>query len=275
LAQNRPVRRETGHMLQELPPAEVTEAQICRARKMEVVGQLAGGIVHDFNNILTVISGTIDILAEAVADRPELAAVARLIDQAAARGADLTAHLLALARDQPSRPRDVDVNLLLVDAARLLRPTLGEQFEIASMLAGDAPLALVDPNQLMTAVLDLAISARDAMPEGGKLTFVTGNAAPDDDDARAPGRIAAGDHVLMAIRACGHGISAGPPERIFSGLGMVRNFIAQSSGHIVVRGEAGHGIRVEIYLPRSTAAAPAIPEPCLRTGGSNVTRGDE
>jgi signal transduction histidine kinase len=255
LAQNRPARRETEHMLHELLAAEGAEQQICQARKMEFVGQLAGGIVHDFNNILTVITGTIDILAEAVADRPELAAVARLIDQAAARGADLTAYLLAFARGQPSQPRDVDVNLLLVDAARLLRPTLGDQFEIASMLASDAPLAVVDPHQLMTAILNLAISARDAMPEGGKLTFVTANAARDDDDARAPGRITAGDYVMMAVCASGYGISAGPPERIFSGLGMVRDFVGQSNGHIEVRGKAGRGASVEIYLPRPAAAA--------------------
>jgi signal transduction histidine kinase len=242
-------------MLHELLPAEVTEAQICRTRKMEVVGQLAGGIAHDFNNILAVITGTIDILAEAVADRPELAAVARLIDQAAARGADLTAQLLAFARDQPSQPREVDVNLLLADAARLLRPTLGGQFEIAAIPASDVPLAVVDPNQLMTAVLNLAINARDAMPEGGKLTFVSSNATRDDDDARAPGRIAAGDYVMMAVCAFGYGISADPPERIFSGLGMVRDFIGQSNGHIEVRGEAGHGVSVEIYLPRPAAAA--------------------
>jgi signal transduction histidine kinase len=92
---------------------------------MEIVGQLTGGVVHDFNNILTVITGTIEILAEAVADRPELAAIARLIDEAASRGANLTSHLLAFARGQPSQPRDVDVNALLLDAARLLRPTLG------------------------------------------------------------------------------------------------------------------------------------------------------
>lgn len=243
-------------MLHKLLPAEVTEAQICRARKMEVVGQLAGGIVHDFNNILAVITGTIDILAEAVADRPELAAVARLIDQAAARGADLTAHLLAFARDQPSRPRDVDLNLLLVDAARLLRPTLGERFEIAVVLASDAPPAVVDPNQLMTAVLNLAISARDAMPEGGKLTFVSGIATRHHDDTRAHGKTTAADYVMMAVRACGDGISADLPERIFSALGMVQNFIEQSNGHIEVRGEAGAGATVEIYLPRP-AARPA------------------
>src|ERR1700731_2876707 len=145
-------------MLEKSPPAESAEVQVCQARRMEIVGQLTGGVVHDFNNILTVISGTIDILAEAVADRPDLAAIAGLISEAATRGANLTSTLLAFARGQPSQPRDVDVDALLADAARLLRPTL------------------VDPNLLMTTILNLAVIARDAMPEGGKLTFETRNA---------------------------------------------------------------------------------------------------
>src|ERR1700738_87601 len=118
-----------------LPPdgsngQEGLDAQIAQNRKMAIVGELTGGVVHDFNNILTVISGTIEILAEAVADRPDLAAIARLIDEAAARGANLTSHLLAFARGQSSPPREVDVNAVVVEAARLLRPTLGEQIEI-------------------------------------------------------------------------------------------------------------------------------------------------
>ncbi len=103
-------------MLQNSLPAEAAEAQACQAHRMEVIGQLTGGVVHDFNNILTVITGTIEILADAVADRPELAPIAGLITEAAARGADLTSHLLAFARGQPSRPRDVDINGLIVDA---------------------------------------------------------------------------------------------------------------------------------------------------------------
>ena len=114
------------------------EAQVRQAQKMEAVGQLTGGVAHDFNNILTVITGTIGILADAVEDRPQLAPIARLIDEAAERGADLTQHLLAFARNQPLQPRKVDVNALMVEAAKLLRPTLGEQIEIESMLATDA-----------------------------------------------------------------------------------------------------------------------------------------
>src|ERR1019366_2833331 len=130
-------------MLQKSMPAEAAEAEVCQAQRMEIVGQLTGGVVHDFNNVLTVITGTIEILAEAVADRPQLAAIARLMDEAAARGADLTSHLLAFARGQPSPPRDVDVNAVLLDAARLLRPTMGGQIEICSIPATDAPAAWI------------------------------------------------------------------------------------------------------------------------------------
>ena len=106
---------------------------------MEAVGQLTGGVAHDFNNMLTVITGTIEILGDAVKDRPHLAQITNLIGAAAARGADLTQHLLAFARRQPLQPRSTDVNALVVDAARLLRPTLGEQVEIESMLSPDPP----------------------------------------------------------------------------------------------------------------------------------------
>ena len=192
-------------MLQKSLPAEAAEAQACQAQRMEIVGQLTGGVVHDFNNILTVISGTIEILAEAVADRPELAAIARLIDEAANRGANLTSHLLAFARGQPSQPRDVDVNALLVEAARLLRPTLGEHIEVDTILAPDVSPVFVDPHQLMTAILNLAIAARDAMPGGGKLTFETGASELTKSRAGANGRAAGRAYVMISIDAAGYG----------------------------------------------------------------------
>src|SRR4029079_11731912 len=140
-------------------------------QKMDSIGQLTGGVAHDFNNVLTVITGTIGILSDAVADQPELAAINKLIDDAAERGAQLTKHLLAFARKQPLQPREVDVNALVLETAKLLRPTLGEQIEIAPLLAADTWMALVDPSQLTTAILNLALNARDAMPYGGKLTL--------------------------------------------------------------------------------------------------------
>src|SRR3981081_894886 len=125
---------------------------------MEAVGQLTSGVAHDFNNILTVITGTIGILAEAVADTPQLVAIAKMIDEAADRGASLTKHLLAFARKQPLQPREVDVNALVLETAKLLHPTLGEQREIRPLLAADAWTALVDPNKLSTATLNLALN---------------------------------------------------------------------------------------------------------------------
>jgi signal transduction histidine kinase len=160
-------------------------ARSCPAQRMEIVGQLTGGVVHDFNNILTVIIGMIEILSVSVAAQPELAPIARLIAEAADRGAGLTSHLMAFARGKPSQPREVDVNALLVEAARLLRPTLGEQIEIDTMLAADVSPAWIDPSQLMTAILHLAIVARDAMPEGGKLGFATASSVAAKNDAGA------------------------------------------------------------------------------------------
>jgi CheY-like chemotaxis protein len=227
---------------------------------MEIVGQLTGGIVHDFNNILTVIAGTIEILSEAVADRPDLAAIAALITEASTRGANLTSHLFAFARGQPSRPREIEVNALLVEAARLLRPTLGEQIEIDSVLAIDVPPVLVDPSQLMTALLNLAIMARDAMPEGGKLTFETRNAMAVDSCVDANGEASARHYVMIAVSAAGYGISADHPGRAFTDLSMIEDFIRQSNARIEVRREAGRGASVQIYLPRLAGCARSPPE---------------
>jgi len=174
-------RRGAEEKLQTFRQVEATEAQIRQAQKMEAVGQLTGGIAHDFNNILTVITGSSQILGEEVADRPDLAAIARLIEEASARGADLTAHLLAFARRQPLQPREVDINSLLIDSARLLRPTLGGHIEIASILADDTAHALVDPSQLSTAILNLALNARDAMPSGGRVTPQSQNVVLDEN----------------------------------------------------------------------------------------------
>jgi CheY-like chemotaxis protein len=257
-------------MLQKSLPAEAAEAQIGRAKGMEIVGQLTGGVVHDFNNILTVIIGMIEILAESVADRPELAAVAGLIAEAADRGANLTSHLLAFARGQPSQPRDVDINALLVEAARLLRPTLGEQIDICAMPEAGVPPGWADPHQLMTAILNLAIMARDAMPEGGKLTFATRNSAAGENDAGPGG---AAPRVVIAVNASGYASSANQRDRAFADLGAVRDFISQSSGHLDVRSEAGGGTSVEIHLPRAgdLARSPAADsDKAAREGGDEA-----
>jgi len=271
----------------DLTDKQAAEAQFRQAQKMEAVGQLTGGVAHDFNNILTVITGTIGILTEAVAHDPQLLAIARMIDDAAERGAELTQHLLAFARKQPLQPREVDVNALVLETAKLLRPTLGEQIEIAPLLAPDAWMALVDPSQLTTAILNLALNARDAMPYGGKLTLESKSVYLDDSYASMHSEVTPGDYVMVAISDTGAGISAANLEKVFDpffttkevgkgtglGLSMVFGFVKQSGGHIKIYSEEGHGTSVKLYLPRATGldhvVAEQPPSPTI-AGGQEV-----
>ncbi|PIT05759.1 histidine kinase [Bradyrhizobium nitroreducens] len=238
------------------------DERIRHAEKMEAIGQLTGGVAHDFNNILTVITGTIEILAEAVEKEPQLAAITKMIDEAAARGADLTQHLLAFARKQPLQPREIDINALVVDTAKLLRPTLGEQIQIESVFEEENCVAVVDPNQLTTAILNLALNARDAMPGGGKLIVETGAAYLDEVYASV-NDVRPGHYVLIAVSDTGTGIPANILTRVFDpfftskgpgkgtglGLSMVYGFIKQSAGHIKIYSEEGHGTTIKMYLP--------------------------
>jgi len=249
--------------------ARETERQLRQAQKMESVGQLTGGVAHDFNNILTVITGTIEILEEGVADRPELAAIAKMIDDAAERGSQLTRNLLAFSRRQPLQPRKTNVNELVVEAARLLRPTLGENVEIEAMLDDNASLALIDPSQLTTSLLNLAINARDAMPSGGKLTFETADVVLDDGYAAMNPDTRPGAYVMIAVSDNGSGIPGAIIDKVFEpffttkapgkgtglGLSMVYGFVKQSEGHIKIYSEEGHGTTIKIYLPRATDQA--------------------
>jgi PAS domain S-box-containing protein len=260
-----PVRRHF-FIGRDLTDKRAAEAQMRQAQKMDAIGQLTGGVAHDFNNILTVITGTIGILAEAVADRPELVSIAKLIDDAAERGAQLTKHLLAFARKQPLQPLEIDINSLILEAAKLLHPTLGEHIEISPKLSDDAWPTLVDPSQLTTAVLNLALNARDAMPRGGKLTLETDNVHLDEDYASMNSEVVSGDYVMVAVSDTGTGIPAALMEKVFDpffttkevgkgtglGLSMVFGFVKQSGGHVKIYSEEGHGTTVRIYLPRSS-----------------------
>jgi signal transduction histidine kinase len=243
------------------------QQQLAQAQKMEAVGQLTGGIAHDFNNILTVITGTIEILADAVANEPKLVEIAMMIDSAAQRGAELTQHLLAFARKQPLHPRATDTNELVIGAAKLLRPTLGEHIEIESMLEENAWPALVDPGQFTTALVNLAVNARDAMPNGGKLTLETGNVYLDEAYAKAHSEVSPGAYAMVAVSDNGTGIPAAIRDKVFDpffttkeagkgtglGLSMVYGFVKQSGGHIKIYCEDGHGTCIKIYLPRAAA----------------------
>jgi PAS domain S-box-containing protein len=261
------------------------EQQLRQSQKMDAIGQLTGGVAHDFNNLLTVIVGAVEILADGLADQPELAAMGSLIDEAATRGADLTRQLLAFARRQPLQPRDTDINNLIVDTARLLRPTLGEQVEIDSTLQADCWHALIDPSQLSTALINLAVNARDAMANGGKITFGTTNVSfePSASDTNPEGY--AGDYIMITVRDTGAGIPAAIRDKVFEpffttkelgkgtglGLSMVYGFVKQSGGHIKIDSEEGRGTTVSLYLPSSIQDA-ALPS---ATAASEPQRGSE
>jgi signal transduction histidine kinase/ActR/RegA family two-component response regulator/HAMP domain-containing protein len=288
----RPIRdargTQTGAVMvfRDVTRAKEIERQLRQSQKLDAIGQLTGGVAHDFNNILTVITGTAEILADGVADRPNLLAIARMIDQAADRGADLTRHLLAFARRQPLEPRSVDINNLVLDAAQLLRPTLGEHIEIESMLEPDAEPALIDPSQLSTALLNLAVNARDAMPNGGKLTLETGNVVLDESYARSNPEVQPGNYVMIAVSDTGTGIPAGLRDRVFEpffttktvgkgtglGLSMVYGFVKQSNGHVKIYSEEGYGTTIKLYLPRASAKAdaPMATTPPMQGGDETI-----
>jgi signal transduction histidine kinase/CheY-like chemotaxis protein len=279
-------RHKAEAMVRRFQEIEANEAQIRQAQKMEAIGQLTGGVAHDFNNILTVITGTIEILGDAVKDRPHLSQITNMISAAASRGADLTQHLLAFARQQPLQPRSTDVNALVIDAARLLRPTLGEQIEIDSMLAHDCAPALIDPSQLSTAILNLALNARDAMPNGGKLTLETKNVVLDETYASMNSEVKPGNYVMIAVSDTGEGIPGTLLDKVFDpffttkevgkgsglGLSMVYGFVKQSNGHIKIYSEEGHGTAVKLYLPQAAGVAIA---PAAEIGLSGGEHGDE
>jgi signal transduction histidine kinase len=279
-------RRSAEAMVQRFREIEATETQVRQAQKMEAIGQLTGGVAHDFNNILTVITGTIEILAEAIKDHPHLIQITNMMGAAAARGADLTRHLLAFARRQPLQPRSVDVNALVIDAARLLRPTLGEQVEIESMLAHDCAPALIDPSQLSTAILNLALNARDAMPNGGKLTLETRNVVLDENYAGMNTEVSPGNYIMIAVSDTGAGIPGSLLDKVFEpffttkdtgkgsglGLSMVYGFVKQSDGHIKIYSEEGHGTTVKLYVPQAASVTDALP---AAAGVSEFERGDE
>jgi PAS domain S-box-containing protein len=266
------LRRREGILFngffRDLTDKMAAEDRIRQAEKMEALGQLTGGIAHDFNNILTVITGTIEILAEAVEKEPQLAAITKMIDDAAARGADLTQHLLAFARKQPLQPRETDVNMLIIDTVKLLRPTLGEHIEIESVFEDEACLATVDPNQLATAILNLSLNSRDAMPYGGKLILETGSAFLDEGYASMNDDVRPGRYALIAVSDTGTGIPAAILDKVFNpfftskgpgkgtglGLSMVYGFVKQSAGHIKIYSEEGHGTTIKMYLPPGTGA---------------------
>jgi PAS domain S-box-containing protein len=268
----------------DLTASRETERKLTESQKLEAIGKLTGGVAHDFNNMLTVITGTTETLVSRLKHQPDLVAVARLIDDAAERCGELVKHLLAFARKQPLRPHNVDINKAVLDAAKLLRPTLGQQIEIGTVLGKDVRPAHIDPSQLANAVINMAINARDAMPNGGKLLLETANVELDEAYAAANPDTPAGPYVMLAISDTGEGMKPEVRERAFEpffttkevgqgsglGLSMVYGFVKQSGGHIRIYSEEGHGSTIRLYLPPASGAVEAI-----RAGSEAVSGGSE
>jgi PAS domain S-box-containing protein len=244
------------------------EERLAHAQKMEAIGQLTGGVAHDFNNLLTAILLNADVLADRMTD-DKLRPLAEATRMAAERGADLTKRLLAFGRRQTLEPRPTDVNTLVAAMEQLLRRTLGEHIAIEMRTAADLWPANVDPGQLEAAVVNLAVNARDAMPQGGRITIETANVELDEGFAAMNADTEPGEYVMVAVSDSGTGMAPEVVARAFEpffttkdvgkgtglGLSMVYGFVKQSGGHARIYSELGIGTVVRLYLPRSDAPA--------------------
>jgi PAS domain S-box-containing protein len=266
-------------------------AALQRAQKMEAMGHLTGGVAHDFNNLLQVVGGNLQLLRHDVAGNAQ---AERRIENAlsgVSRGAKLASQLLAFGRRQPLEPKVVNLGRCIRGMDDMLRRTLGADIELETMIGGGLWNTLVDPGQIESALLNLALNARDAMRGAGqgrgKITIEAGNAFLDDAYARQHDDVTAGQYVMVAVTDTGHGMSPETLERAFEpffstkaegqgtglGLSMVYGLVKQSDGHIKIYSEVGHGTTVKLYLPRAMEGedAPAKPdEVAVRGGGETV-----
>ncbi len=249
------------------------EAVLREAQKMQAIGQLTGGIAHDFNNLLTVILGNLETVQRKVPDDHVLQARIGRAVWAAQRGASLTAQLLAFARRQPLAPTPIDLSRSVPELVPLLARTLGERVEVRFVGSAGLWPAMADAAQLENALLNLALNARDAMPDGGRLTLELANKVLDPAYARAHAEVTAGDYVMLAVSDTGHGMTPEVAARVFEpffttkpdgqgtglGLAMVFGFIKQSRGHVKIYSEPDQGTSVKLYLPRAIGAVVVAP----------------
>ena len=242
-----------------------TEVQLRQAQKLEAVGQLTGGVAHDFNNLLTVILGNAELLADELRDREHLRQLAEMTATAAERGAELTSRLLAFSRKQPLQPRVLDIGAQLSNGLEgLLRRTLTETIDLRIERPDDLWLAEIDPNQLDSALLNIVLNARDAMPDGGRITIGIENAVLGEDDALRDPELVAGEYIRITVTDTGHGMSEETLARVFEpffttkevghgsglGLSMVYGFARQSGGHVRIWSAPGKGTSVSLHFPR-------------------------
>ena len=240
------------------------EEQLRHAQKMEAIGQLTGGVAHDFNNLLTVIHGNLELIADRLED-PAVSRMAHSAIDAARRGAELTGRLLAFSRRQMLAPAAIDPDQLIAGMTELMRRTLGETVEIGVVTVDDLWRCEADPGQLENAILNLALNARDAMPQGGRLVIETANATLDDAGVAARHDVVPGEYLMISVSDTGTGMSPEVADHAIepffttkdvgkgSGLGLsqVYGFISQSNGYVTIDSEQGVGTTVKLYLPRS------------------------
>jgi signal transduction histidine kinase/ActR/RegA family two-component response regulator len=257
---------ETNKALEdEIETRQKAEDQIRQMQKLEAIGQLTGGIAHDFNNMLAVIISAMNLMQRKLARGDT--DIGKLVDgatDAADRAAGLTQRLLAFARQQPLAPQLVDANRMVAGMSDLLRRTLGETIQIETVLAGGLWRCHADTSQLENSIINLAVNARDAMPEGGKLTIETANCHLDDSYAASHSEVPAGQYVLIAVTDTGTGMPREVIAKAFEpfyttkpvskgtglGLSQVFGFVKQSNGHVTIYSEPDEGTTVKIYLPR-------------------------
>ena len=258
----------------EMAAREEAETRLRQMQKMETIGQLTGGIAHDFNNMLAIVIGSLDLAERRLLREPDRAL--QSIENAregAQRAATLTARLLAFSRQQPLAPMALDANKLVSGMSEMLRRTLGDHISVETVLAGGLWATFADPGQLESALLNLAVNARDAMPDGGRLTIETANSYLDEAYAATRAEVEPGQYVAICVTDTGSGMAEDVARQAFEpffttkgvgkgtglGLSQVFGFVKQSGGHIAIYSEIGEGTTVKLYLPRHVGPATARP----------------
>nr|MBC8239453.1 PAS domain-containing protein [Alphaproteobacteria bacterium] len=276
-----------GTICTDMTELKAVEAQLQQAQKMELIGQLTGGMAHDFNNILAIIIGNLGLIEDYGVEGEFDRESAEIALRAAHKGAELTHRLLAYSRQQPLQAKKVRINEILPQFSQLARSTIGADIAVELKLAGDLWPATVDTPQLENALLNLTVNARDAMPQGGQLTIETANQVLAEDDTAAFEELEPGDYVMIAVSDNGAGMSGDVLKRVFEpffttkdvgegsglGLSMVFGFAKQSGGHVSISSELGAGTTVRIFLPKAQGTPET--EPTIEDNAKERPKGNE
>lgn len=268
------VAERTAALQAEMHERVEAQNQLRQLQRMESLGQLTGGVAHDFNNMLAIVIGALDLAKRRLTgnEHPRLPVYLNNALEGAERAATLTARLLAFSRRQALAPQPLDANRLVSGMSEMLRRTLGSQIHVETVLAGGLWACFADAAQLENAIVNLAVNARDAMPEGGKLTIETANTDLDDRYVRAHADVEAGQYVMISVTDTGTGMAPDVIERAFDpffttkgtgrgtglGLSQVFGFVKQSQGHVKIYSEIGQGTTVKLYMPRHMGAASPV-----------------